>query len=73
MGDVSKQVEALIAGALENDAVAETGVYITRSYVVIDLRSGSGLPIIPTNTSTSPPLRLVRSRARRLESKARKQ
>lgn len=75
MGDISKQVEALIAGASENESAAETGIYITRSYVVIDLRSGSdaGLPIIARNTTTSPPLRLVRSRTRRLESKARKQ
>lgn len=75
MGDVSKQVEALIAGAPKKDSAAETGVYITRSYVVIDLRSGSGagLPIIARNTSTPPSLRIVRSRTWRLESKARKQ
>jgi hypothetical protein len=75
MGDISKQVEALIAGAPKKDSAAETEIYITRSYVVIDLRSGSsaGLPIIANNTSTAPPLRLVRSRTRRLESKARKQ
>ncbi len=74
MGDVSEQVEALIAGALKNESAAKSKIYITKSYVVIDLRSGSSadLPTIARNTAPTPSLRLVRTCARR-QSKARKQ